>query len=598
MKKRLLSLLTTLAMVAGLTVCLPTVAVSAEAYDIAYSTTIYGMTPSYEDVLSIPDSYAQNYQISDSDAVSYKVVSGDSVTVSSSGLIKPAYVTWYVSGFFYTTAYIEDADTYEELTTGESIVKVTTNNSSYYISVTVEDYSDVYVDQTIENYIDENISSDMTDYEIMEQICRFPALYDYDASYSSAKGMLIYGGGDCWASTSLIIKTCEKLGITAWIRNGNRDPGAGSGHRNAMAELNGVYYELEAGYDEVAPRSYTVTIRTSLFSTKNTTGGVEVYQYDGNESDLFELEIPSEIDGKTVVSIGDYFVSSNSYITKVTIPDTVTYIGYSAFNSCSSLTTLNIPASVRRIEEFAFTNCNALSDLSCDSENEKYTVENNILYNKDKTVIYFAQYSSEITVPSTVETIYEYSFYYNMNLTTVNIPESVTEIGEGAFGNCESLKSVALSEGLTSIGDYAFRSCGSLTSITIPDSVVSIGNYAFYYCDLLTSIIIPETVTSIGDGAFNKCDDLTIYCYSGSYAEQYAIDNEINYVLIDVMLSTVGDLNGDGKVTTADVGLANSHAKGVKQLNDIQFVAADMNDDGKVTTADVGIINAYAKGIR
>lgn len=62
--------------------------------------------------------------------------------------------------------------------------------------------------------------------------------------------------------------------------------------------------------------------------------------------------------------------------------------------------------------------------------------------------------------------------------------------------------------------------------------------------------------------------------------------------------STLGDVNGDGKITTADVGLANSHAKGVKILSDERFVLADVNKDGKVTTADVGIINSHAKGIK
>ncbi len=63
----------------------------------------------------------------------------------------------------------------------------------------------------------------------------------------------------------------------------------------------------------------------------------------------------------------------------------------------------------------------------------------------------------------------------------------------------------------------------------------------------------------------------------------------------DVLL---GDVNLDGKVTTADVGLANSHAKGVKTLTGDNFTAADVNLDGKVTTADVGLINSHAKGVK
>lgn len=60
----------------------------------------------------------------------------------------------------------------------------------------------------------------------------------------------------------------------------------------------------------------------------------------------------------------------------------------------------------------------------------------------------------------------------------------------------------------------------------------------------------------------------------------------------------MGDINNDGKITTADVGLANAHAKGTKLLNDEQFKRGDVNNDKKVSTADVGLINAYAKGTK
>lgn len=56
-----------------------------------------------------------------------------------------------------------------------------------------------------------------------------------------------------------------------------------------------------------------------------------------------------------------------------------------------------------------------------------------------------------------------------------------------------------------------------------------------------------------------------------------------------------GDINGDGEITTADAGAANSIAKGVKQPSDTEFLTADINGDGKVTTSDVGKINSIAK---
>ncbi|MCD7773176.1 MAG: CotH kinase family protein [Ruminococcus sp.] len=66
---------------------------------------------------------------------------------------------------------------------------------------------------------------------------------------------------------------------------------------------------------------------------------------------------------------------------------------------------------------------------------------------------------------------------------------------------------------------------------------------------------------------------------------------------LDAVIHLIGDVNGDGKVTTADVGLSNSHAKGVKILEDYEFDCTDVNSDGNVTTADVGKINSHAKGV-
>ena len=66
----------------------------------------------------------------------------------------------------------------------------------------------------------------------------------------------------------------------------------------------------------------------------------------------------------------------------------------------------------------------------------------------------------------------------------------------------------------------------------------------------------------------------------------------------DAPIILMGDINGDGTISTADVGLINAHVKGTKQLSGDALEKADVNKDGIVSTADVGQINAYAKGTK
>ncbi|MCD7727039.1 MAG: carboxypeptidase regulatory-like domain-containing protein, partial [Ruminococcus sp.] len=108
------------------------------------------------------------------------------------------------------------------------------------------------------------------------------------------------------------------------------------------------------------------------------------------------------------------------------------------------------------------------------------------------------------------------------------------------------------------------------------------------------------TATSMGEYTIEKLapGTYTLVVSGGKYVpREYSIEVDTEDITQDVSLNPYGDVNGDGNVTTADVGLANSHAKGVNLLEDYEFDCADVNIDGSVTTADVGKINSHAKGV-
>lgn len=66
--------------------------------------------------------------------------------------------------------------------------------------------------------------------------------------------------------------------------------------------------------------------------------------------------------------------------------------------------------------------------------------------------------------------------------------------------------------------------------------------------------------------------------------------------VLDAELHLKGDVNGDGEITTADVGLANADAVGMTELTGYDFTVADVSGDGDITTSDVGVINAHVRG--
>ena len=259
------------------------------------------------------------------------------------------------------------------------------------------------------------------------------------------------------------------------------------------------------------------------------------------------ITIPSKIDGKPVTSIGYAAFYKCTGLTSITIPSSVTSIGIQAFFECTGLTSITIPNSVTSIGDGAFLDCTGLTSINVASENNYYSGNNGVLFNKKKTELikYPARKSqtsytipnsvtrigdsafedctglTSITIPNSVTSIGDWAFHHCTGLTSITIGNGVTSIELGAFDSCTGLTSITIPNSVTSIGYVAFEDCTGLTSITIPNSVTSIEGKTFFGCTGLTSITIPNSVTRIGDGAFYGCTSLHTAHYTGT-SEQWA----------------------------------------------------------------------------
>ena len=248
---------------------------------------------------------------------------------------------------------------------------------------------------------------------------------------------------------------------------------------------------------------------------------------------------------------------------------TVTTIRYKAFESCTFLTSVTIPNSVTSIGEGAFYGTAIYNNAA--------NWENNVLYIGRHLIEAKNMKTEAYAIKQGTVCIADGAFSDCGYLASVKIPNSVTSIGNNAFARCSSLTSVAIPESVTSIGGRALYNCTSLTSVTIPNSVTSIGegafygtaiynntanwdndvlyigehlieakdtltgayeikqgtgciaDYAFARCSSLTSVTIPQSVTSIGNHAFYGA---ILLGYADTEAERYAIRNELKFINI------------------------------------------------------------------
>jgi hypothetical protein len=225
-----------------------------------------------------------------------------------------------------------------------------------------------------------------------------------------------------------------------------------------------------------------------------------------------------------VTSIGRYaFATYYGGIKSVSIANSIENIYLGAFDKCTGLTNISIPASVTGIGysntsaynvTSVFTSCSNLININVDADNPRFSSEDGVLFNKDKTKIiaYPAGKSdSRYIIPSSVTSIGGNAFYDCKTLTEIVIPNSVTSISGQAFDGCSGLTNISIPISVTYVGSAAFYGCSSLTAINIPDGVTIIESQTFRGCSSLTSIIIPENVTNIGlygGYTFDECLNL------------------------------------------------------------------------------------------
>lgn len=286
--------------------------------------------------------------------------------------------------------------------------------------------------------------------------------------------------------------------------------------------------------------------------------------------------------GPEVVVLPNNFVSG-SKISEVIIPNSVTWISFSAFQNCGGLSSIEIPNSVTTIDNNAFYHCTGLSDVSF----------GNSVYYIGSQAFHSCSGLTSITIGPQVQTISNLAFASCTGLERIDLPNSLINIGYGVFYNCNRLSSITVPSRVVEIGEMACYNCSGLTCVTIGNSVSTIGSNAFLNCNGLSKVVISNLASWSKISFENNTANPLYYSH-----HLYLNDKEIKHLVIPDGVTSIGDyvfINGTSfidltlPVTLESIG--NNSFEGCKRLTDITL-GSSISSIGSGTFKDCTAINS------
>ena len=237
-----------------------------------------------------------------------------------------------------------------------------------------------------------------------------------------------------------------------------------------------------------------------------------------------DLIIPSSIEGKPVVSLGDDSCSYLKDVESIEMPDTVVSVGYSALRECRQLKRVAFSKNLSRYDFNWLRNCKSIEYLqlpgaitkldaqmleapklkelrigasvnevlpgmfqhSClerievDAANPLLTSDGKALYSADGSILV------ALAVPC----------------ETYRVAQGCTILAKKAFSQMRCVREIELPDTIELIGDFAFAQT-SLSSFVAPPALKMIGEKAFFNCAKLASVRLNEGLSEVHDNAFS-----------------------------------------------------------------------------------------------
>ena len=260
-------------------------------------------------------------------------------------------------------------------------------------------------------------------------------------------------------------------------------------------------------------------------------------------------------EGSACKSIGVLSFMNAAKLVEVELPDSVDSISAYGFGCCYQLTSVILPQGISYIYPTAFMNSDkVVLNVAEGTFAETFAINNNIEYTT-RAFIYvpfaegkcgenavwqmFENGELRINGSGSMENYTSHTQQpwasFRHKIKRVVIGKDITSVGNYAFAYTQNLANIEFEEGsiLKSVGVLSFMNAAKLTEIVLPDTVNSISAYGLGCCYELTSIVLPQGISYIYPTAFMNSDKAVLNVAEGTFAETFAMKNNIAYTTRD-----------------------------------------------------------------
>ena len=210
-----------------------------------------------------------------------------------------------------------------------------------------------------------------------------------------------------------------------------------------------------------------------------------------SETEISKIHIPSSV---TVIECGAFFkcrhlktitlseglefIAAWAFqgcpIKEIKLPESLIELSNEVFIGCDKLECLYIPKNVEAIDIYLASGCSNLCEIKVDPENTHYDSRN-----RCNAIIETATNTLIVGCASTF------------------IPDGVEIIAQGAFTNLETLEDIEIPESVIEIKDYAFRNNDNLRNVGIYAPLKHLSESAFYNCKGIENLYLSSGIKKI-----------------------------------------------------------------------------------------------------